>query len=81
MISENINKIRTNSSITLTKKSMKRIDDSNYYIFCNNCNALLGFDLKYFKDEIIPKFKDKDYEGKDRPEAPKGQEWATPPKK
>ena len=51
MISENINKIRTNSSITLTKKSMKRIDDSNYYIFCNNCNALLGFDLKYFKDE------------------------------
>ena len=51
MISENINKIRTNSSITLTKKSMKRIDDSNNYIFCNNCNALLGFDLKYFKDE------------------------------
>ena len=51
MISGNINKIRTNSSITLTKKSMKRIDDSNYYIFCNNCNALLGFDLKYFKDE------------------------------
>lgn len=53
MISVNINKIRTNSSITLTKKSMKRIDDSNYYIFCNNCNALLGFDLKYFKDEEI----------------------------
>ena len=51
MISENINKIRTNSSITLTKKSMKRIDDSNNYIFCNNCNALLGFDLKDFKDE------------------------------
>ena len=51
MISGNINKIRTNSSITLTKKSMKRIDDSNYYIFCYNCNALLGFDLKYFKDE------------------------------
>ena len=51
MISENINKIRTNSSITLTNKSMKRIDDSNYYIFCNNCNSLLGFDLKYFKDE------------------------------
>ena len=51
MISVNINKIRTNSWITLTKKSMKRIDDSNYYIFCNNCNALLGFDLKYFKDE------------------------------
>ena len=25
--------------------------------------------------------KDKDYEGKDRPEAPTGQEWATPPKK
>ena len=25
--------------------------------------------------------KDKDYEGKDRPEAPSGQEWATPPKK
>ena len=25
--------------------------------------------------------KDKDYEGKDRPEAPQGQEWATPPKK
>ena len=24
--------------------------------------------------------KDKDYEGKDRPEAPQGQEWATPPK-
>lgn len=51
MISENINKIRTNSSITLSKKSMKKIDDSNNYIFCNNCNALLGFDLKYFKDE------------------------------
>lgn len=51
MISGNINKIRTNSSITLSKKSMKKIDDSNNYIFCNNCNALLGFDLKYFKDE------------------------------
>jgi hypothetical protein len=51
MISENINKLRTNSSITLSKKSLKRIDDSNNYIFCNNCNALLGFDLKYFKDE------------------------------
>ena len=51
MISKNINKIRTNSSITLSKKSMKKIDDSNNYIFCNNCNALLGFDLKYFKDE------------------------------
>ena len=51
MISENINKIRTNSSIILSKKSMKRIQDSNNYIFCNNCNSLLGFDLKYFKDE------------------------------
>ena len=51
MISENINKIKTNTSITLSKKSMKKIDDSNNYIFCNNCNALLGFDLKYFKDE------------------------------
>jgi hypothetical protein len=51
MISENINKIRTNSSIILSKKSMKRIEDSNNYIFCNNCNSLLGFDLKYFKDE------------------------------
>lgn len=51
MISENINKIKSNSSITLSKKSMKRIDDSNNYIFCNNCNSLLGFDQKYFNDE------------------------------
>lgn len=51
MISENINKIRTNSSITLSKKPTKRVDDSNNYILCNNCNALLGFDLKYYKDE------------------------------
>jgi len=51
MISENINKIRTNSSITLSKKSMKRIDDSNNYIFCNNCNSLLGFEQKYYNDE------------------------------
>jgi len=51
MISENINKIKTNSSITLSKKSMKRIDDSNNYIFCNNCNSLLGFEQKYYNDE------------------------------
>ena len=47
MVLENINKVKTNTLITLTKKSITRTEDSNnYYIFCNKCNTLLGFNLK-----------------------------------
>jgi hypothetical protein len=46
MVSFNINKVKNNTLITLTKKSITRKDDSNNYIFCNKCNTILGFELK-----------------------------------
>ena len=47
--------MKTNSLITLTKKSAtKNLDDlNNYYIFCNKCNTLLGFELKNIQNEDI----------------------------
>ena len=49
---ENINKVKTNTLITLTKKSMTNTEDSNnYYIFCNKCNTILGFELKHITNE------------------------------
>ena len=58
MISENINRVKTNSLITLTKKSMTRTADTNNYAFCNKCNSILGFELKYLhnnKNEFCDK--------------------------
>ena len=48
LIIENINKVKTNTLISLTKKSMAKTEDlnsNNYYIFCNKCNNLLGFEI------------------------------------
>ena len=47
MISENLSKVKTNTLITLGKKSMTMTADANNYIFCNKCNTILGFELKY----------------------------------
>ena len=47
MIFANINKIKTNSLITLSKNAVNKGDDSNNYIFCNKCDSILGFELKY----------------------------------
>ena len=45
--------MKTNTLITLTKKSATKISDdlNNYYLFCNKCNTLLGFELKNIKNE------------------------------
>ena len=45
--------MKTNTLITLTKKSAtKNSDDlNNYYIFCNKCNTLLGFEFKNIQNE------------------------------
>ena len=45
--------MKTNTLITLTKKSttINTDDLNNYYIFCNKCNTLLGFELKNIKNE------------------------------
>ena len=51
MIHENINKVKTNTLITLTRKSLTRTEDSNNYIFCRKCNTILGFELKHQKNE------------------------------
>ena len=47
MIFANINKIKTNSLITLSKNAVNKGDDYNNYIFCNKCDSILGFELKY----------------------------------
>ena len=47
MIFANINKIKTNSLITLSKNASNKGDDSNNYFFCNKCDSILGFELKY----------------------------------
>ena len=49
LVIENINKIKTNTLISLTKKSITKIEElnsNNYYIFCNKCSNLLGFEIK-----------------------------------
>ena len=50
MIPGNINKVKTNTLITLTKKSLTRTEDSNNYIFCYRCNTILGFELNHLKN-------------------------------
>ena len=50
MIFANINKVKTNNLITLTKKPTNRSNDSNNYIFCNRCETILGFELKYYQN-------------------------------
>ena len=64
MISSNINKIKTNTLITLTKKSINREGETNNYIFCNKCNTILGFELKYLdnnENESYEKIKEINY--------------------
>jgi hypothetical protein len=45
----NINKMKTNSLISLSKKPVNKSNDSNNYIFCNRCDIILGFELKYYQ--------------------------------
>ena len=47
MIFANINKVKTNSLISLSKNPVNKADDYNNYIFCNRCEIILGFELKY----------------------------------
>ena len=52
--------MKTSTLITLTRKSMTRTEDSyNYYIYCGNCNTLLGCELKNIPDEDEPEINDK----------------------
>jgi hypothetical protein len=51
MIPGNINKVKTNTLITLTKKSLTRTEDSNNYIFCYRCNTILGFEFNHLKND------------------------------
>ena len=51
MIFANINKIKTNSLISLSKKPINKANDSNNYIFCNRCETILGFELKYYQNK------------------------------
>ena len=48
MIFANINKVKTNSLISLSKKPSNKSNDTNNYIFCNRCESILGFELKYY---------------------------------
>ena len=49
---ENINKLKTNTLITITKKTIAKNDDLyNNYIFCNKCNTIIGFELKHIDNE------------------------------
>jgi hypothetical protein len=50
MIPWNINKRRTNTLMTITKKTITK-DDSNNYIYCNQCNIILGFEYKNSDDK------------------------------
>ena len=50
MIFANINKVKTNNLITLSKKPTNKSNDSNNYIFCNRCETILGFELKYYQN-------------------------------
>jgi hypothetical protein len=49
MIFANINKMKTSSLISLSKKPINKSNDSNNYIFCNRCDIILGFELKYYQ--------------------------------
>ena len=42
--------MKTNNIITLSKKPTNRSNDSNNYIFCNRCETILGFELKYYQN-------------------------------
>jgi hypothetical protein len=53
MIFANINKMKTNSLISLSKKPVNKSNDSNNYIFCNRCDTILGFELKYYQSKEI----------------------------
>ena len=41
--------MKTNSLISLSKKPVNISNDSNNYIFCNRCDIILGFELKYYQ--------------------------------
>ena len=49
MIPWNINKRRTNTLMTISKKTVTK-DESNNYIYCSKCNIILGFELKSSDD-------------------------------
>ena len=51
MIFANINKMKTNSLINLSKKPINKSNDSNNYIFCSRCDTILGFELKYYQSK------------------------------
>lgn len=51
MIFANINKVKTNSLISLSKKPSNKSNDANNYIFCNRCDTILGFELKYYQNK------------------------------
>ena len=50
MIFANINKVKTNNLISLSKKPVNNPGDSNNYIFCIRCDSILGFELKYYQN-------------------------------
>ena len=41
--------MKTNSLISLSKKPVNTSTDSHNYIFCNRCDIILGFELKYYQ--------------------------------
>ena len=51
MIFANINKVKTNNLISLSKKPVNKSSDTNSYIFCNRCDSILGFELKYYQNK------------------------------
>jgi len=51
MIFANINKVKTNNLISLSKKPVNKSGDTNSYIFCNRCDSILGFELKYYQNK------------------------------
>ena len=51
MVFANINIMKTNNLITLSKKPVNKVDNLNNYIFCNRCDTILGFEFKYFQNK------------------------------
>ena len=45
--------MKTSSLISLSKKPINKSNDSNNYIFCNRCDTILGFELKYYQSKEI----------------------------